>query len=113
MRSKSYMLPASVAFLVLGIASSLVAQEVQEVSHQVNVQASHINVRKTGEAVLANSSRSRAEASVSRELTRVGNESLFSKMHSEAHHWGRVMAQKRRVSQPCSRRVYLPSRPCR
>ena len=52
MRSKSYMLPASVAFLVLGIASSLVAQEVQEVSHQVNVQASHLNVRKTGEAVL-------------------------------------------------------------
>jgi hypothetical protein len=95
MRSKSYMLPASIAFLVLGIASSLVAQEVQEVSHQVNVQASHLNVRKTGEAMLANSLRSRAEASVSRELTRVGNESLFSKMHSEAHHWGRVMAQKK------------------
>lgn len=105
MQGKMYKLSGPVGFVILGIASSLVAQEV---SHKVNVQSSQLNVSKRGESMLANSSRSSEEASVSRAPASAGNKSPFAKIHSEVHHWGRIMAQKK-VLFGASQRASSPS----
>ncbi len=92
MLCKLYKLSASVGFLILGITSGVVAQEV---SHSVSIESSQLNARKIGEGSLATSSHSFVEARVPRALTAAGTKSPFANMHSQAHHWGRIMAQKK------------------
>ena len=92
MLCKLYKFSASVGFLILGITSGVAAQEV---SHRVNIESSQLNARKIGEGSLATSSRSLVEARAPRALTAAGTKSPFAKMHSQAHHWGRIMAQKK------------------
>ena len=82
----------SVAFIILlAIAAGVVAQEV---SQKVQVQSSPLNLRKIGEAAIANFSGASAKVSVPRGLTTTGKQSPLVTMHSIAHHWGRVLAQK-------------------
>ena len=82
----------SVAFIILlAIAAGVVAQEV---SQKVQVQSSPLNLRKIGEAAIANFSGANAKVSVPRGLTTTGKQSPLVTMHSIAHHWGRVLAQK-------------------
>jgi len=92
MLCKLYKLSAAVGFLILGITPGVVAQEV---SHRVSIESSQLNARKIGEASLATSSHSFVEARAPRALTAAGTKSPFAKMHSQAHHWGRIMAQKK------------------
>ena len=82
----------TITFIVLGIASGAVAQEV---SQKVQAQASRLNLHKIGTAAITNLSGSKAEASVPREFATTGKQSQLVKMHSLAHHWGRVLAQRK------------------
>ncbi len=96
----------SVAFIILlAIASGVVAQEV---SQKVQVQSSPLNLRKIGEASIASTRAANAEPSVPRGLTATGEQSPLVKMHSIAHQWGRVLAQKQLGSAALQPKI-LPS----
>jgi hypothetical protein len=82
----------AVTFITLGIASGVVAQEV---SQRVQVQSSPVNLRMIGRAAITNPIGSKAEASMPREFATTGKQSQLVKMHYLAHHWGRVLAQKK------------------
>jgi hypothetical protein len=113
MRSKSYMLPASVAFLVLGTASSLVAQEVQEVSTKSMSKLPTLMCARRARRCLpipaVSGPRPRCQGS-SRDLEMSHRSPrCILRLTTGAGSW----PKKGRVSQPCSRRVYLHSGPCR
>ena len=96
----------SVAFIILlAIASAVVAQEV---SQKIQVQSSPLNLRKIGESAITNSGGANAKVSVPRGLTTTGKQSPLVTMHSIAHHWGRVLAQKQLGSAALQPRT-LPS----
>jgi hypothetical protein len=65
-RRKSWKLWISIAFAILAISSGVVAQQI---SQKVQVTSSRINLRKIGEATIANTRAANAEASVQRRLT--------------------------------------------
>jgi len=101
----------SVAFsILLAIASGVVAQEV---SQEIQVQSSPLNLRKIGESAITNSGGANAKVSVPRGLTTTGEQSPLVTMHSIAHHWGRVLAQKQFGSAALQPKTSLQSRPCR
>src|SRR3984893_15900704 len=81
----------AVTFIILGIASGARAQET---SQEVQVQSSQLNLRIIGRAAITNPIGSKAEPSMPREFTTTGHPSQLVKMHSLAHHWGRVLAHK-------------------
>jgi hypothetical protein len=87
------------------IASGVVAQDV---SQNVQVQSSQLNLRVIGSAAITNLTASKAEASLPREFTMTGQQSQLVKMHSLAHHWGRVLAQKK-LGSAALRPLNLPS----
>jgi hypothetical protein len=96
----------SVAFIILlAIASGVVAQEV---SQKIQVQSSPLNLRKIGESAITNSGGANAKVSVPRGPTTTGKQSPLVTMHSIAHHWGRVLAQKQLGSAASQPRT-LPS----
>jgi hypothetical protein len=95
----------SVTLITLGIASGMAAQEV---SQKVQVQSSPLNLRMTGQAVITNSIGFRAQPSTPREFTMTGQQSQLVKMHSLAHHWGRVLARKQ-LGSPTLQPPKLPS----
>ena len=82
MTSKS----ASVPLIILGIASAMVAQEV---SQNIHVQSSILNIRQTGFATMGNSLTRDVVGSVVKESVA----SRFAKIHPLAHQWGRISAQ--------------------
>jgi hypothetical protein len=85
----------AVTFIILGIAFGARAQET---SQKVQVQSSQLNLRIIGRAAITNPIGSKAEPSMPREFTTTGHPSQLVKMHSLAHHWGRVLAQKATAS---------------
>jgi hypothetical protein len=91
-RRKSWKLSISIAFAILAISSGVVAQQI---SQKVQVQSSRINLRKIGEATIANTRAANAEASVQRGLTAAGKKSPLVAMHAKAHQWGRILAEKK------------------
>src|SRR3984893_14267449 len=95
----------SVTLITLGIASGWAAQEA---SQKVQVQSSQVNLRMLGTAVITNSVGFRAEPSTPREFTMTGQQSQLVKMHSLAHHWGRVLARKQ-LGSPTLQPPKLPS----
>ena len=82
MTSKS----ASVPLIILGIASAMVAQEV---SQNIHVESSILNIRQTGFATMGNSVTRDVVGSVVKESVA----SRFAKIHPLAHQWGRISAQ--------------------
>src|SRR3984893_12370312 len=95
----------SVTLITLGIASGMAAQEL---SQKVQVQSSPLNLRMTGQAVITKTIASRAEASMPGKFAMTAQQSQLVKMHSLAHHWGRVLAQKQ-LGSAASQPPRLPS----
>ena len=80
-----------VTFIALGTASGLIAQEV---SQKVEFQSSQLNVRMMGRTAITSPIGSKPEASIPREFM-AAEQSPLVKMHSLAHQWGRVLAERK------------------
>jgi hypothetical protein len=91
-----FKLSSSVVFIVLGITSGVVAQEI---SQEVHVHSSQVDVRKIGETSIPKFSGSKVEPFVSNMVNTSRANSRFAKIHSLAHHWGRVLADKNLASE--------------
>ena len=77
----------SVLLISLGIASAMVAQEI---SPNIHVQSSILNIRQTGFATLGNSLTRDVVGPVAEKSVAL---SPFAKIHPLAHQWGRIAAQ--------------------